>query len=136
MWSLLTLTPDRRYALLHEAWNRRENYDHAGQLFLALCLAEQGPTHPRAIDLIYTASPSPVLDGWRRALQQQPDWRLEERPELAVAALSLVLGEATVTGWMTDRGKEIFQKVLHDVFTNKEGKFVFAVRKARALVDG
>ncbi len=129
---LLSMLPEEEGELLSalkEEWEREEKVRRV-RVFVALGLAELGGRCPEALDLLYVAERSPKLDGLKACLREASEWKVEERPDLAAAALCLVFGSEAVEGWARDVESEEAAEIIGGVFRGNLDKFKHAVRRA------
>ncbi len=133
--SMLPDPPADLLRVLEQAWQKRAQLDHRAQALLVLGLAELGALHPPALDLLRPSPASSDLEDLFALLAQAEPWKTEERPDLAVAALSLCFGAETVRSWSADPSDPLAQDIVRNVFCWDVGKFRFAVQRA-GLVGG
>jgi len=99
------------------------------QLFLALSLGELIPRDKDALRILVEGRAEPVPDVLRKLLAQVGAWHTEQRPDIAVATLIVAFGLDAVTDSV------YMQHVVRSVFGEGRGKFEFALKQVRKLLD-
>lgn len=96
-------------------------------LFLVLALAELAWACPQALDSLGAPEMTPRQQALRSRLCQAGEWKVEERPDLAVAALVLAFGRDSVTAWERPPAGSGIDDVIGWVF-GSERKFKHALK--------
>jgi hypothetical protein len=114
---------------LAEEWGRIPKAPEPVQMFLALSLGELIPRDNDALRILVERRTEPVSDVLRELLAQVGSWRTEERPDLAVATLIIAFGLDAITD------SAYMQQVAKSVFGEGRGKFEFALKQVRKLLN-
>jgi hypothetical protein len=127
--SFLPEPPQQVLRLLAKEWGRIPKAPEPVQMFLALSLGELIPRDNDALRILVEGRAEPVPDILRGLLAQAGPWHTEERPDIALATLTVGFGLDAVTNPV------YVQYVVRNVFGEGRGKFEFALKQVRKLLD-